>query len=101
MHRGRQTGLSGNIETLPDAIRGACGPSNDHCASSNGYAHAADSSGRTRDRPNSRSSTTADRAADDCAAHRAASRRALRERKTFDFSRLRATFLAGRKRDST
>src|ERR1700730_7373667 len=43
MHRGRQTGLSGNIETLPDAIRGACGPSNDHGASSNGYAHAADS----------------------------------------------------------
>jgi hypothetical protein len=37
------TDLSGNIETLPDAIRGACGPSNDHDASSNGYAHAADS----------------------------------------------------------
>jgi hypothetical protein len=35
---------------------------------------------RTCYRPNSRSSTTADRAADDCAAYRAASRRALRER---------------------
>jgi hypothetical protein len=42
MISGRQTGLS-NIETRPDAIRGACGPSNDHGASSSGYAHAADS----------------------------------------------------------
>jgi hypothetical protein len=36
--------------------------------------------GRTCYRPNSRSSATADRAADDGAAHRAASRRTLRER---------------------
>jgi hypothetical protein len=36
--------------------------------------------GRTCDRPDGRSSTTADRPADDCAAHRAASRRALCER---------------------
>jgi hypothetical protein len=36
--------------------------------------------GRTCDRPDGSSSTTADRAADDCAAHRAASRRALCER---------------------
>jgi hypothetical protein len=82
--------------------------------------------GRTCDRPDGRSSTTADRPADDCAAHRAASRRALCERirqrdcrcqhqekqqpsnpmhrallKTFDFLRLRAAFLAGRKREST
>jgi hypothetical protein len=82
--------------------------------------------GRTCDRPNSRSSTTADRASDDCAAYRAASRRTLRQRirqgnyrdqrqekqqrenpmhrvllKTFDFSRLRAELLTGQKRDST
>jgi hypothetical protein len=81
--------------------------------------------GRTCDRPNSGSSTTADRASDDCAAYRAASRRTLRERirqrnyrrqrqekqqrwnpmhrallKTFDFSRLRAKFLTGPKGDS-
>jgi hypothetical protein len=43
-------------------------------------AHMATPGGRTCYRPNSRSSTTADRAPDDCAAHRAASRRALRER---------------------
>ena len=36
--------------------------------------------GRTCDRPDGRSSTTADRAADDCAVHRAASGRALCER---------------------
>jgi hypothetical protein len=36
--------------------------------------------GRTCDRPNSGSSTTADRASDDCAAYRAASRRTLRVR---------------------
>jgi hypothetical protein len=42
-HHGRQTGLSGNIETLPGAIRCACGPSNDRGASSNGYANAAGS----------------------------------------------------------
>jgi hypothetical protein len=82
--------------------------------------------GRTCDRPNSRSSTTADRASDDRAAYRAASRRTLRQRirqgnyrdqrqekqqrenpmhgvllKTFDFSRLRAELLTGQKRDST
>jgi hypothetical protein len=82
--------------------------------------------GRTCDRPNSRSSTTADRASDDCATYRAASRRTLRQRirqgnyrdqrqekqqrenpmhrvllKTFDFSRLRAELLTGQKRDST
>jgi hypothetical protein len=38
------------------------------------------SRGRTCDRPNSGSSTTANRAADDCSAYRAASRRTLRER---------------------
>jgi hypothetical protein len=42
INSGRQTGLS-NIETGPDAIRGACGPSNDRGASSSGCAHAADS----------------------------------------------------------
>jgi hypothetical protein len=42
-HHDRQTGLSGNIETLPGAIRCACGPSNDRGASSNGYANAAGS----------------------------------------------------------
>jgi len=42
-------------------------------------AYMATPGGRTCYRPNSRSSTTADRAPDDCAAHRAASRRALRE----------------------
>jgi hypothetical protein len=36
--------------------------------------------GRTCDRPNSRSSTTANRASEDGSAHRAASRRTLRER---------------------
>jgi hypothetical protein len=74
--------------------------------------------GRTCDRPNSSSSTTADRASDDCTAYRAASRRTLRERigrrnycrqrqekqqrygpmhrallKTFGFVRFRAKFL--------
>jgi hypothetical protein len=83
-------------------------------------------SGRTCDRPDGRSSTTADRAADDCAAYRAASRRTLRQRirqgnyrdqrqekqqrenpmhrlllKTFDYSRLPAELLTGQKRDST